>query len=117
MSKVDAVYHEADGSGNAEQEATKAKKTTKNLSSLVYLLSYLKPYKLRWLGAMMALIFTASLTLLMGQGVKLLIDSGFGEGSLSLLNQAVLVLLALAVLMQLVWRGRFDVSQFDAGTV
>ena len=80
---------------NAEQKAPK------NLSSLVYLLSYLKPYKLRWLGAMVALVFTASLSLLMGQGVKLLIDSGFGEGSLVLLNQAVLVLLVLAVLMAL----------------
>ena len=80
---------------NAEQKAPK------NLSSLVYLLSYLKPYKLRWLGAMVALVFTASLSLLMGQGVKLLIDSGFGESSLVLLNQAVLVLLVLAVLMAL----------------
>ena len=54
----------------------------KKLSSLFHLLSYLKPYKWRWITAMAALLFTASLTLLMGQGVKLLIDSGFGEGSL-----------------------------------
>lgn len=80
---------------NAEQKAPK------NLSSLVYLFSYLKPYKLRWLGAMVALVFTASLSLLMGQGVKLLIDSGFGESSLVLLNQAMLVLLVLAVFMAL----------------
>ena len=73
----------------------------KKLSSLYHLLSYLKPYKWRWITAMAALLFTASLTLLMGQGVKLLIDSGFGEGSLALLNQAVLVLLALAFLMSL----------------
>ncbi|MFB1001888.1 MAG: ABC transporter transmembrane domain-containing protein [Pseudomonadales bacterium] len=73
----------------------------KKLSSLFHLLSYLKPYKWRWITAMAALLFTASLTLLMGQGVKLLIDSGFGEGSLTLLNQAVLVLLALAFLMSL----------------
>ncbi len=73
----------------------------KKLSSLFHLLSYLKPYKWRWITAMAALLFTASLTLLMGQGVKLLIDSGFGEGSLALLNQAVLVLLALAFLMSL----------------
>jgi ATP-binding cassette subfamily B protein len=73
----------------------------KKLSSLFHLLSYLKPYKSRWMAAMAALLFTASLSLLMGQGVKLLIDSGFGEGSLALLNQAVLVLLALAVFMAL----------------
>ena len=73
----------------------------KKLSSLFHLLSYLKPYQSRWMAAMAALLFTASLSLLMGQGVKLLIDSGFGEGSLALLNQAVLVLLALAVFMAL----------------
>jgi len=73
----------------------------KKLSSLFHLLSYLKPYKWRWITAMAALLFTASLSLMMGQGVKLLIDSGFGEGSLALLNQAVLVLLALAFLMSL----------------
>ena len=107
MPEVDTV-HQIEGADapaptleSTEQEAPKAAKATKNLSSLVYLLSYLKPYKLRWLGAMVALLFTASLSLLLGQGVKLLIDSGFGEGSLSLLNQAVLVLLVLAVFMAL----------------
>ena len=93
MSVVDAKPAEA---------ADSVKETApKKLSSLFHLLSYLKPYKWRWITAMAALLFTASLTLLMGQGVKLLIDSGFGEGSLALLNQAVLVLLALAFLMSL----------------
>ncbi|HAB56011.1 MAG TPA: ABC transporter ATP-binding protein [Cellvibrionales bacterium] len=86
-----------DGAESKNETAAAPKK----LSSLFHLLSYLKPYKWRWITAMAALLFTASLTLLMGQGVKLLIDSGFGEGSLALLNQAVLVLLALAFLMSL----------------
>ena len=100
MSEFDTVRQvdSVDAQKNIEKNEHKA---PNNLSSLVYLLSYLKPYKLRWIGAMMALIFTASLSLLMGQGVKLLIDSGFGEGSLPLLNQAVLVLLVLAVFMAL----------------
>ena len=84
----------------AESESQTAA-APKRLSSLFHLLSYLKPYKWRWIAAMAALLFTASLTLMMGQGVKLLIDSGFGEGSLSLLNQAVLVLLVLAFLMSI----------------
>ena len=86
-----------DGAESKNETAAAPKK----LSSLFHLLSYLKPYKWRWITAMAALLFTASLTLLMGQGVKLLIDSGFGEGSLALLNQAVLVLLVLAFLMSL----------------
>ena len=105
MSEVDNVsaVESLGEQQNAEQidTETDAPKAAKKLSSLLYLLNYLKPYKLRWMAAMLALLFTASLSLLMGQGVKLLIDSGFGEGSLALLNQAVLVLLALAVFMAL----------------
>ena len=78
-----------------EEGASKPKK----LSSLLHLITYLKPYKLRWIGAMIALLFTAAITLLMGQGIKLLIDTGFGQDSLELLNQAVLVLLGIAILM------------------
>ena len=96
----------------AESESQTAA-APKRLSSLFHLLSYLKPYKSRWIAAMAALLFTASLTLMMGQGVKLLIDSGFGEGSLSLLNQAVLVLLVLAFLMSIYFvMLLIDTSQF-----
>ena len=48
---------------------------------------------------MTALIFTAGITLSIGQGVRILIDRGFTAGSMAQLNQAVLFILVLAVLM------------------
>lgn len=94
---VSEVVHEINALVEEDTQSEKSK--PKKLSSLLHLLTYLKPYKLRWIGAMIALLFTAGITLALGQGVKLLIDTGFGEGSLALLNQAVLVLLVIAVLM------------------
>lgn len=94
---VSEVVHELNSL--VEEDSTSQQTKPKKLSSLLHLFTYLKPYKLRWIGAMIALLFTAGITLLLGQGVKLLIDTGFGENSLELLNQAVLVLLAIAVLM------------------
>jgi len=94
---VSEVVHEINALVEEDTQSEKSK--PKKLSSLLHLLTYLKPYKLRWIGAMIALLFTAGITLALGQGVKLLIDTGFGEGSLALLNQAVLVLLGIAVLM------------------
>ena len=94
---VSEVAHEINALVEEDTQSEKSK--PKKLSSLLHLLTYLKPYKLRWIGAMIALLFTAGITLALGQGVKLLIDTGFGEGSLALLNQAVLVLLGIAMLM------------------
>ena len=71
----------------------------RRLSSLFQLLRYLQPYRVRWAGAMAALVFTAAITLSLGQGVRLLIDRGFGENSMAELNKAVLVLLLISSLM------------------
>lgn len=69
------------------------------LSSLFYLWAYLKPYKFRLIGATCALFLTSSITLVLGQGVKYLIDNGFGSSSQGTLNTAVLMLMALMTLM------------------
>ncbi|MGB5325678.1 MAG: hypothetical protein WBN40_09680, partial [Pseudomonadales bacterium] len=68
------------------------------LAPLRHLLGYLGRYKLRWVAAMVALVFTSALALSLGHGIKLLIDSGFGENSGALLNRAVVILLLLTVL-------------------
>lgn len=53
------------------------------------------------LGASLALLFTATITLSIGQGLRLLIDKGLAAGEAALLNQSVLIffvlVLALAV--------------------
>lgn len=69
------------------------------LSTLTQLLRFMLPYRRYWIGAMVALLFTASITLAIGQGVRLVIDNGFVAGSVSQLNQSILLLVAMAVLM------------------
>ncbi|SEQ70587.1 ATP-binding cassette, subfamily B [Amphritea atlantica] len=69
------------------------------LSTLTQLLRFMLPYRRYWIGAMIALLFTAGITLAIGQGVRLVIDKGFVAGSVTQLNQAILVLIVMAVLM------------------
>ncbi|MGI9275897.1 MAG: ABC transporter transmembrane domain-containing protein [Endozoicomonas sp.] len=58
---------------------------------------YIRPYRLRVIGASVALVFTAGITLALGQGVKLMIDRGFIEGSVQGLWDALQVFLVLVV--------------------
>ncbi|NRA60508.1 MAG: ATP-binding cassette domain-containing protein [Psychrobium sp.] len=71
----------------------------KNLSILTELVQFVRPYKWRVLAAMAALLFTASLMLSVGQGVRMLIDQGFGQQSLEQLKSAVLFILSITVLI------------------
>ncbi len=74
-------------------------KPTQNWDILYKLLSFLVVYKKTLFGAASALIFTAGVTLGMGQGVRLLIDEGFVAGSPDKLNQAAIFIIGLAMLM------------------
>ncbi|MBA1146382.1 ATP-binding cassette domain-containing protein [Ectothiorhodospiraceae bacterium WFHF3C12] len=58
---------------------------------------FIWPYKRAALVAALALLFTAGITLSIGQGIRLLIDRGLATGSPALLTQTVLVFLALVV--------------------
>jgi ATP-binding cassette subfamily B protein len=71
----------------------------KNMSSLFVLFRYLLPYKSRLITASCALIFTALITLAIGQGVRILIDEGFVSGSQEQLNKAISFIVMLAFLM------------------
>ncbi|WP_066960968.1 ABC transporter transmembrane domain-containing protein [Microbulbifer sp. Q7] len=66
---------------------------------LVALWQFMRPYKMVLLGAAVALVFTAGITLSIGQGVRLLVDEGLTGDSSQSLSRAVLVLLVLAGLM------------------
>lgn len=76
--------------GNASQ---------KNISVLLSLWRFMKPYKKTLAGAAVALVLTAGITLSIGQGVRLLIDDGFVAQSTEALRQAVFVILGLSLLM------------------
>ncbi|MCL6270995.1 ABC transporter transmembrane domain-containing protein [Sansalvadorimonas sp. 2012CJ34-2] len=68
---------------------------------LSWIWSYLRPYRWQVLGAFVALVFTAVMTLALGQGVRLLVDMVFSEGSLEGLEEALTVFLWLAAALSL----------------
>ncbi len=67
---------------------------TKSIASLRLMLPYLRPYFWRVAGASVALLMAAGLVLGLGQGVRMLIDQGFGGQSLTSLNQAAAIMFA-----------------------
>ncbi|WCE30873.1 ABC transporter ATP-binding protein/permease [Vibrio sp. SCSIO 43137] len=74
-------------------------KNNKRLSILLKLLQFVRPYKLRIAAALIALVFTASVMLSVGQGVRVLIDQGFAQQSLEQLKNAVLFIFVVTVLI------------------
>lgn len=62
---------------------------------------FVAPYRWQMIVALLALMFTAGITLFMGQGVKRLVDQGFATQSPHMLNQSIalfmVLVLALAV--------------------
>lgn len=71
----------------------------KKYSVLFELVQFLLPYKPKLIAAAIALTFTAGITLLMGQGIRILIDDGFIAGSSSELNKAAGFIIIIALLM------------------
>lgn len=68
---------------------------------------FVRPYQLRLLAALLALLLTTLMSVLLGQGVRLVIDLGLVEGSVTGLNQAALALVALIVVLALGTFARF----------
>ncbi|GAD61692.1 ABC transporter transmembrane domain-containing protein [Aquipseudomonas alcaligenes] len=62
---------------------------------------FVAPYRGRVIGALLALMFTAAITLSMGQGIRLLVDQGLATQSQAALNHSIglffVLVLALAV--------------------
>ena len=90
----------ATSSNTTTQEKMKETPAQKqDLRLLMRLLPFITPYKKMVLGAALALIVTAGVSLAMGQGIRLLIDQGFDSSDPSLLNQAMLILAVITLLM------------------
>jgi ATP-binding cassette subfamily B protein len=66
------------------------------LPSLLPVVGFLRPYKLRLLAASLALLFTAGATLSLGRGLQVLIDEGFGSGDSARLTAAITLLVVIA---------------------
>jgi ATP-binding cassette subfamily B protein len=71
----------------------------KGLPALLPVLRLLGNYKSRLVGASIALLFTAAATLSLGRGLQVLIDQGFGGGSLADLKSAIMLLICIAAAM------------------
>jgi len=85
---------------NSKSTDKNRQKVKTNLrSTLTILISFALPYKKTMFFAMLALVFTAGITLSIGQGLRMMIDNGFVAQSNTQLNQATLVILILALLM------------------
>ena len=59
--------------------------------------TFIAPYKRQVVYSLLALFFTAAITLSIGQGIRLLIDRGFAANSADLLTQYVLIFFALVI--------------------
>jgi ATP-binding cassette, subfamily B, bacterial len=77
------------------------------LSRRQILLDLLRPYRLRICAALIALVVAAACVLLIGQGLKQVIDKGFVAGSPALLNYALLGLLGVILVMSVATYSRF----------
>ncbi|MDN3681269.1 ABC transporter ATP-binding protein/permease [Vibrio tapetis subsp. quintayensis] len=79
----------------------------KSLAILKELLQFIRPYKWRVLASVVALIFTASVMLSVGQGVRMLIDQGFAQQSIEQLKSAVGFIFIITVLIAIGTYARF----------
>ncbi|AIW14349.1 ABC transporter ATP-binding protein/permease [Vibrio tubiashii] len=86
---------------NLEQSNPAQELPKKNLGILLELVNFIKPYKLKVAAALIALIVTASLTLSVGQGVRILIDQGFAQQSVQELGSAIGFILVVTLLISI----------------
>jgi ATP-binding cassette subfamily B protein len=68
---------------------------------------FVAPYRWRMLGALLALLFTAAITLSMGQGIRLLVDRGLATQSQAALNHSIGLFFVLVVALALGTFARF----------
>ena len=75
------------------------REVSRKVSILRELIPFLRPYSRQILGAFCALVVTSTVTLMFGQGLRLLVDQGFSGGSKDLLENAILVFVGLTILL------------------
>jgi ATP-binding cassette, subfamily B, bacterial len=83
----------------------------RQLRQFALLWRYLRAYRLRIAGALAALMVAAACFLVIGQGLKRVVDAGFARGDPAALNQGLFLLLAVVVVMSAsVWARFYLVS-------
>ena len=74
---------------------------------LLRLLQFLAPYRWRVAGALVALVTAAGCVLALGQGLRFVIDAGFGSGNPAMLNTALAGVVAVATVLAAATYTRF----------
>ena len=77
------------------------------IAHLARLARFLAPYRWRIAGAFAALVVAASCVLALGQGLRHVIDAGFGSGDPHLLNAALAAVVAVSVVLACATWARF----------
>jgi ATP-binding cassette subfamily B protein len=71
--------------------------TTARWQALKLAIQFIAPYRRQVIYSLLALLFTATITLSIGQGIRLLLDQGFATQSKELLSQYVMIFLLLVI--------------------
>ena len=79
----------------------------KDIRQLARILGFLAPYRRQVAIAMVALVVAAGCVLVLGQGLRRVIDRGFSSGDAALLDGALVALLAVIVVMAIATYTRF----------
>ena len=82
-----------------EQSTTRKPATAARLRALGFLLNFALPYRRRMLLFGLAMIVSAGCFLVIGQGLKQVVDRGFSGGDAAALNEGLIFLLAVIVVM------------------
>lgn len=80
---------------------------SRNIKILFSIFEFITPYKMQVGFAGVALLFTAGVSLSMGQGFRLLVDEGFGVGSSERLTEIIGLVLIMVFLLALGTFSRF----------
>jgi len=89
------------------QDTAEQREPSRNIKVMSSMMRFLKPYYWYVAAAVAALIFTAAITLSLGQGLRLLVDQGFGEGAASSLDGTIGLFMVLVVLLAVGTFARF----------
>lgn len=98
----------ADRASPAPAEQAAERPRGRSLLSLLPLLRFLSPYRKQLFGATIALVVSSASVLLLGQGLRYLVDRGLGAADPALLNRGVGVLLAVILVMAVSTYSRYS---------
>ena len=79
----------------------------KKIRPLARLLRFLHPYNVQLAGSLVALTVAAGTVLVLGQGLRQLVDEGFNSGDTALLDHALIGLLVIIVVLAIASASRF----------